>query len=138
MNIRFFLSAAVLTVLAAVAVFTLKYEVLALEDERAAIDQAIAQEHWQLQLARVELDYLRRPQRLKAQAEQLGMIQGSADQIIEPSMIGRVEEMRIAEQPLLVNLPSGASVQLLARPAHAWALAPENPGTAAALKVSHQ
>ncbi len=117
MNPRSLIIAALLTLIAAAAVFTFKYEVRGLEAKRQALQNELDREYWRLQLARAELEYLRRPERLAAQASQLDMVAATAERIIEPVMIGRRQELLLANNPLAVALPSGALVKLRARPA---------------------
>lgn len=139
MNLRTLAVAAILTVVAAAAVFTLKYEVLALEAQRTDLRGELDREYWRLQLARAELAFLQRPERLAMQADQLDMVPAQASRIVEPEMIGRRAAMLLAQSSVAVALPSGAEVKLRARPVLPVATRDdERDGAASSIRMASQ
>ena len=83
-SLRYSIAAALLTLLAAWATYHLKYEVR----DREMRAGPPARRSWQhereaLQVARVDLDYLTRPDRLVVQAGELGMVPGRGARIVD-------------------------------------------------------
>lgn len=105
-----------LVLLMAAAVFQLKYVVRGLERDLAALHTAIDEERWRLQQRRADLAYLTRPERLAAQAAQLGLRPARAHDIVALDAIGSRAQLALANSPLEVLLPNGAPGLLRARP----------------------
>ncbi|HET6467586.1 MAG TPA: hypothetical protein VFG43_04325 [Geminicoccaceae bacterium] len=113
---RYLMTALVLVVSAAAAVFQLKYEVVRLERELAGLEAQLHSERWTLQTRRADWAYLTRPDRLALQAPQLGMQPARAERIVSVSQIGDRQQIELARNPVDVPLPSGAAVQLRLKP----------------------
>jgi hypothetical protein len=108
--------ALVLVVLAAAALFQLKYAVVRLERERDELRARIEDERWLLRTRQADLAYLTRPDRLAAQAEQLGLRPARAQQIVRIEQVGHRALIELARTPLPVVLPSGSAAVLRLRP----------------------
>ncbi len=106
----------VLVLVVAASVFHLKYVVLGLERELVALRTAIEDERWRLQQRRADLAYLTRPDRLAAQAAQLGLRPARAHDIVALEGIGSRAQLELANTPLEVPLPRGGPGVLRARP----------------------
>jgi hypothetical protein len=116
MNARQGILALLLVVLAAAALFQLKYAVVRLERERDELRARIEDERWLLRTRQADLAYLTRPDRLAAQAEQLGLRPARAQQIVRIEQVGHRAHIELAQSPLPVVLPSGGEVMLRLRP----------------------
>jgi hypothetical protein len=123
MTPRHLVTALILVVLAAAAVFQLKYQVVGLERELAQLEQQLHTERWALQTRRADLAYLTRPDRLALQAAQLGMRPARAEMIVSISQIGDRQQIELANNPVAVPLPSGGAVQLRLKPMPVFTLA---------------
>lgn len=115
-SLRYLLVVVALAVGAATATFKLKYTVRDLERELEMVRTRIVQEHWALQSARAELEFLTRPERLVMQAGQLGMVPARGIRLVQVNEIVPWNQLQFARTPLMVALPSGAEVTLRARP----------------------
>jgi hypothetical protein len=122
MSLRYSIAAALLTLLAAWATYHLKYAVRDYELELARLRSQLAHEREALQLARVDLDYLTRPDRLVVQAPELGMVPGRGARIVDPARIIPAQQLELAREPLVAVLPSGAEAVLMAKPLPALAV----------------
>jgi hypothetical protein len=116
MSLRHLVTASVLVLLAAAAVFHLSYRVVDLERQLASLTQEIEDERWRLRTSRADLAYLTRPGRLAEQAEQLGLVPARGQQIVQIEAIGNRMQMELARNPLAVTLPSGGAAVLMVRP----------------------
>lgn len=116
MMLRYVITTIVLVVLAAGAVFQLKYQVVRLERERMALETQLRAERWTLQTRKADLAYLTRPDRLALQAAQLGMKPATSDLIVDIKQIGDRQQIELANNPVAVTLPSGAEVELRLKP----------------------
>lgn len=108
--------AAVATLAVAAATFHLKYAVRDLDLERDRLRARLAEERGALQVARAELAYLTRPDRIVAQAAGLGMTPGRGARIVDPGRIVPASQLDLARRPLAALLPSGASGLLKVKP----------------------
>ncbi len=115
-RLRHTLLAAGLALAAALATFQLKYAVRDLEMELGGLRARLGAERSALQLARADLAYLTRPERLVAQAGELRMVPGGGSRIIDAAGIVPAEHLRLAREPLLALLPSGAEALLRVKP----------------------
>ena len=115
-RLRHTLLAATLALTAALSTFQLKYAVRDLELELGAQRARLAAERSALQLARADLAYLVRPERLVAQAGELRMVPGGGSRIVDVTGIVPAELLRLAREPLLALLPSGAEGLLRVKP----------------------
>lgn len=122
-SLRFILVAAALSMGAATATFQLKYTMRDLGLELEAVRLRIVQEHWALQVARAELEYLTRPERLVLQAAQLGMVPARGARLVTVDQIAPWSQVQFANAALVVPLPSGAEVPLRLRPMPVAAIA---------------
>jgi hypothetical protein len=116
MSLRRLLVAIVIVVLAAAALLQLKYAVVRLERERDELRARIEDERWLLRTRHADLAYLTRPDRLAAQAAQLGLRPARAQQIVRVEQIGHRAHIELARTPLPVVLPSGGNAELRIRP----------------------
>lgn len=116
MSPRHAVAGLVLVLLVAAAVFQLKYAVLGLERDLAALRASIEEERWRLQQRRADLAYLTRPDRLAAQAAQLGLRPARAHDIVALDSIGSRAQLARANAPLEVLLPNGEPGVLRVRP----------------------
>jgi hypothetical protein len=123
MSLRYSIGAACLTLVAAWATYHLKYEVRDREMELGRLRQQLEHERQALQVARVDLDYLTRPDRLVVQAGELGMVPGRGARIVDPARIPPAQQLQLARQPLVAVLPSGAEALLMVKPLPALSLA---------------
>jgi hypothetical protein len=123
MMLRYVITTIVLVVLAAGAVFQLKYKVVGLERERMAIETQLRSERWTLQTRKADLAYLIRPDRLALQAAQLGMRPATSALIVNVDQIGDRQQIELANNPVAVTLPSGAAVELRLKPVQIFSLA---------------
>ena len=123
MSLRYGIAAALLTLLAAWATYHLKYAVRGYEIELARLRSQLETERSALQVARVDLDYLTRPDRLVVQAAELGMIPGRGARIVDPARIVPAQQLELARVPLVALLPSGAEAVLMVKPLPALAVA---------------
>ena len=105
-----------LSVGAAVATFQLKYAVRNVEGELDKVQAQIARERGDLQLARADLEYLTRPDRLVMQAAQLGMVSARGGRLLTADQIPGWDELQWARVPVQAMLPSGAEVELRSKP----------------------
>ena len=121
-SLRYLLVAMGLSVSAAAATFELKYTVRDLDRELETVRTRIVQEHWALQSARAELEFLTRPERLVMQVAQLGMVPARGARLVQVGQIVPWSQLQFASTPLLVSLPSGAEVPLRVRPMPAMTL----------------
>lgn len=119
MTLRHTVSAVLVILLAAAAVFHLKYAVVGLERELAALRAAIDEEQWLVRLRRADLAVLTRPDRLALQAEQLGLQPARAQHIVVIESIGSRAQIELARSPLEVTVPGGEPAMLRARPIEA-------------------
>jgi hypothetical protein len=110
------LIALAIVVLAAAALFQLKYAVVRLERERDSLRARIEDERWLLRTRKADLAYLTRPDRLAAQAVQLGLRPARAQQIVRIEQIGNRAHIELARSPLPLVLPSGGIAELRVRP----------------------
>lgn len=115
-RLRHTLLAAALALGAALSTFQLKYAVRDLELDLGRLKARLATERSALQLARADLAYLVRPERLVAQAGELRMVPGGGSRIVDPTGIVPAEHLRLAREPLLALLPSGAEAELRIKP----------------------
>ena len=122
-SLRYSIAAALLTLLAAWAVYHLKYEVRDREMELGRLRAQLAYEREAFQVARVDLDYLTRPDRIVVQAGELGMIPGRGARIVDPTRIVPAQQLQLAREPLVALLPSGAEAVLMVKPLPALAVA---------------
>jgi hypothetical protein len=116
MTLRHGVTALLVILLAAAAVFRLKYAVVGLERDLAALQVEIDEERWRLRLRRADLAVLTRPDRLALQAKQLGLEPARAQQIVTIESIGSRAQIELARSPLEVPLPGGGPGMLRARP----------------------
>jgi hypothetical protein len=116
MRLRQLLVAIAIVVVAAAALFQLKYAVVRLERERDELRARIEDERWLLRTRHADLAYLTRPDRLAAQAGQLGLRPARAQQIVRVEQIGHRAHIELARHPVPVVLPSGGYAELRLRP----------------------
>lgn len=115
-GLRYSIAAALLTLLAAWATYHLKYAVRDREMELGELRFRLEQERAKLQLARIDLDYLTRPDRLVVLAPELGMVPGRGARIVDPARIIPAQQLQLAREPLVAVLPSGAEALLKVKP----------------------
>ena len=115
-NLRYTLAAVLLTLLAAWATYHLKYAVRDREMELAQLRRQVEAAREALQLARADLAYLTRPDRLVAQADRLGMVPGRGARMVDVSQIVPAGQLELAREPLPALLPSGAEIVLKVKP----------------------
>src|SRR5688500_18129232 len=128
-SLRYSIAAALLTLLAAWATYHLKYEVRDREIELGRLRAQLAHERDALQVARVDLDYLTRPDRLVVQVGELGMVPGRGARIVDAARIPPAQQLQLAREPLVAVLPSGAEAVLMVKPLPALAVAVAIGGT---------
>lgn len=116
MNLRYLLTAVILSLGAAAATFELKYSVRNLEHELASVRKEIARERWAVQNARADLAYLTRPERLVQQAGQLNMEPARGTRLVQVDQIPPWQQVQLAGMPVPTTLPSGTEVMLRLRP----------------------
>ena len=122
-SLRYSIAAALLTLLAAWAAYHLKYEVRDREMELGRLRAQLAYEREALQVARVDLDYLTRPDRIVVQAGELGMVPGRGPGSSTRPGIVPAQQLQLAREPLVAVLPSGAEAVLMVKPLPALAVA---------------
>lgn len=115
-RLRHTLLAATLALGAALATFQLKYAVRDLDLELGRLRARLGAERAALQLARADLAYLVRPERLVAQAGELRMAPGGGSRIVDPATIVPAGHLELAREPLVALLPSGAEAVLRIKP----------------------
>jgi hypothetical protein len=115
-NLRYTLAAVLLTLLAAWATYHLKYAVRDRELELAQLRRQVDAAREALQLARADLAYLTRPDRLVAQADRLGMIPARGARMVDVTQIIPAQQLELAREPLPALLPSGAEAVLRVKP----------------------
>jgi hypothetical protein len=121
-SLRYLLTAAILSLGAALATFHLKYAVRDLDQELAKLRTEIQRESWAIQASRADLAFLTRPERLAMQAEQLGMVPARGVRLATVEQIVPWHQVAVTGLALTVALPSGAEVPLRFRPMPAMAL----------------
>ena len=115
-NLHYTLAAVVLTLLAAWATFHLKYAVRDREIELSRLRAQVEAERQALQLARAELAYLTRPDRLVVHAPELRMVPGGGSRIVDVTQVIPAQQLQLALEPLPALLPSGAETVLRIKP----------------------
>lgn len=115
-SLRYLLTAAALSLGAALATFHLKYAVRDLQRELATTRAKIMQENWAVQAARADLAFLTRPERLAMQAGQLGMVPARGVRLAKVDQIVPWHQVAMTGLSLKAALPSGAEVPLRLRP----------------------
>ncbi len=115
-NLRYTLGAVLLTLLAAWATYHLKYAVRDRELELAQLRRQVEAAREALQLARADLAYLTRPDRLVAQADRLGMVPGRGARMVDATQIVPARQLELAREPLPALLPSGVETVLKVKP----------------------
>jgi hypothetical protein len=115
-SLGYLVSSMALAVGVAAATFQLKYAVRDLERELAATRSKIEQERWALRAARADLAYLTRPDRIVLQAGQLGMMPARGGRLADVTQLPDWVQLQWAKSPVPAVLPSGAAVELRAKP----------------------
>ena len=115
------LLATALAAIAAVVVFEMKGEVREVDREIARTRGAIEEATWRLQTVRADYAFLTRPERIARQAEQLGMVPGTASEIVVVEAIGRDLQQLFEEKVVPVRLPDGKELALRFKPAKSLA-----------------
>jgi hypothetical protein len=101
----------------AVVVFEMKGEVREVDRAIARTRGEIEDATWRLQSLRADYAFLTRPDRIARQAEQLGMVRGTASEITLVDGIGRDLQLRFEEKVVPVHLPGGKELALRFKPA---------------------
>lgn len=105
-----------MAVAAAVLVFEFKGTVRGVERELARVHQQLDEGRWRLQQLKADHAFLTRPERLAMQAEQLGMVPGTAREIATVEAIARDGQLLFADKVVSVALGDGRQVQLRFKP----------------------
>ena len=105
-----------LAVAAAVLVFELKSTVRDVERELASVQRQLEEGHWRLQKLRADHAFLTRPERLAMQAEQLGLVPGTAREMALVETIAYDGQLLFADKVVPVDLADGRQLQLRFKP----------------------
>ncbi len=105
--------------LVAMAVFQLKFVVRERERELAATRRAIQEERWRIQTLHADWAWLTRPERIVAQARQLGLEPIRAERMARVADLPDAAVLAFAGRTLTVELDPGQAVELRFKPATA-------------------
>jgi hypothetical protein len=111
------IGATALAAIAAVIVFEMKGNVRDVEREIASIRRDIGEATWRLQTLKADYAFLTRPERIGRQAAQLGMVPGTATEMVSVEGIARDMQLLFEDKIVLVHLPDGKELALRFKPA---------------------
>lgn len=113
-----------LAVLVAMAVFQLKLVVRERERELARIARAIQEERSRIRTLEADWAWLTRPERVTAQARQLGLEPVRADRLARVADLPDATALAFAGRTLTVELAEGEAVELRFKPVSATSAKP--------------
>jgi cell division protein FtsL len=102
--------------LVAMGVFELKHLVYERERELARLERAIAEEKARIRTLRADLAWLRRPERIVTQAQQLGLAPARLDRFVRTEDLPDATALAFAGRSLTVELAAGEAVELRFKP----------------------
>lgn len=119
MRLRPTIALAGVVLVVAMAVFQLKFVVRERERELAAIRRAIQEEQWRIRTLHADWAWLTRPERLVAQASQLGLEPIRSDLLVRVADLPDATALAFAGRTLAVELDPGRLVELRFKPVSA-------------------
>lgn len=120
MNPKPILALGAAALLVAMAVFELKRVVRERERELAALERAIDAERARIRTLRADLAWLTRPERIAAQARQLGLEPARVERLVRAEDLPDATALLFAGRSLTVELDTGQAVELRFKPLAGW------------------
>lgn len=100
----------------AMAVFQLKFVVRERERELAVTRRAIEEERWRIRTLHADWAWLTRPERIVAQARQLGLEPMRSDLLVRVADLPDATALAFAGRTLTVELDPGQAIELRFKP----------------------